>query len=151
MPETFVGNKREVPPGMPVAVWRDLVLETEGDPALEDLPWHHEALEYLTPEELRRVRAKASIWHATVGEWPDEIAWWWEVRMARRRGDAPHREEMALANIDENGVLVCGKCNARWSADGDGKHPDRCKLCDVRWLVLKDEREETNGADAQQT
>lgn len=148
MPEAFVGNKREVPPDMPVLFWRDLVLQTEATADLGTIPWHHELLEYLSPEELRRIRAKALIWFTATGEWPEEIAWWWEVRMARRRGAIPHRDETALVRIDESGVLTCGKCEARWSADAEGRHPDRCKLCDVTWLVLHDERKETHGSEA---
>ena len=62
--------------------------------------------------------------------------------MARRRGDAPHTKETVDANIDSEGVLHCGKCEAKWSANYDGSpHPDRCKLCDRVLVVVADQRQ----------
>lgn len=141
MADVFTGNKREVPPDMPVLFWRDLVLETENLSELHLGTWYHSAMESLNPGELRRIRAKALVWRNTTGDWPDDISCWWEIRMARRRGDLPHSEETATATIDEDGVLVCGKCGARWSAAfEDGDHPERCTLCDAGWIVISDER-----------
>jgi len=147
MTTVFKGNKREVPPDMPMLVWRDLVLEAEGGSGIDDIPWHHELLEYLSPEELRRVKAKALVWYMATEEWPKEIAWYWEVRMARRRGAIPASQEFTPVVIDKEGVLRCGKCGARWSSDANGTHQDRCKLCDTKWLVLRDEREGTDGPE----
>ena len=127
------GNEREVPPDIPVMVWWEKVEEYAAiGELLVELPWHHASLEYLSPAAIARVRAKALVWREVTGEWPTEIAWWWEVRMARRAGDHPHGEERALSWVDEDGTLHCGKCGACWSANRDGSpQVDRCKLCDV--------------------
>ena len=139
----FKGNKREIPGNLPVMLWRDKVLEYEEIPNLVDIPWYAPEMEYLSPGELKRLRAKALIWREVTGEWPSELAWWWEVRMARRRGDLPNMHVVVEARIDADGVLTCGKCSARWSANHDGSpHPNRCKLCDRLWLVVADERED---------
>lgn len=137
----FKGNKREIPGNLPTILWRDMVLEYTRIPNLEELPWYLPVMEYLSPDELNRVRAKALVWHEINHEWPSELAYWWEVRMARRRGDVPHMNIVVEARIDESGVLHCGFCDARWSSDHDGTpHPDRCKLCDRLWLVVEDAR-----------
>jgi len=137
----FKGNKREIPGDLPVALWHEKVLEYEQRPGLSELPWYSSEMECLTPRELNRLRAKALVWRGETGQWPEEIAWWWEVRMARRRGDIPAMDEIVEARIDANGLLHCGKCDARWSANYDGTpHPDRCKLCDRLWVVVADER-----------
>ncbi len=138
------GNKREVPPGLVPMAWHGRVLEVEADTELmADIPFYHEVMESLTPGELARFRAKAYVWRQETGQWPDEVAWWWEVRNARRRGDLGHASTVYEARIDEQGVLHCGKdgCGAKWSAPHDGSpHMDRCKLCDAVWLVVTDER-----------
>jgi len=134
----FKGNKREVPGNLPPLVWRDKVLEYEQMDLLE-LAWFHPVMEYLSPDELQRVKAKALIWREITGEWPDDLAYWWEPRMARRRGDLPHGDTFALAHIDEDGVLHCGHCAARWSPHHDGSpQATRCKLCDVKWIVIQE-------------
>ena len=141
--EVFKGNKREIPAGMPPTLWRDRVLELSARPEVADIPWYHPWMESLTPDELARVRAKALIWRNITGDWPDEIAWWLEIRMARRRGDIPHLAEVVEAHVDEDGILHCGKCEARWSKPMDGEsYPDRCKLCDRLWIVFVDEKQE---------
>lgn len=143
-PRIAVGNKREVPPSLPPMEWMKRVENLVHGPHPLDIPWYNPAMEYLSPEELRRVKAKALIWATETGEWPKEIAWWWELRLARRRGDLPHTDERVTARIDAQGVLHCGQeeCGARWSKNYDGTpHPDRCKLCDRLWDVEVDERE----------
>lgn len=138
----FVGNKREIPGDLPVMLWRDRVLELAGDPEILGIPWFHPWLEMLTPEELAKMKAKAFIWRDVTGDWPDEIAWWWEIRMARRRGDILHMADRAAAVIDLEGVLHCGYCDAKWSANHNGSpHMDRCKLCDRLWVIIRDDRE----------
>lgn len=145
-------NKREVPPSMPVGAWWDIVAEYAESDWVDAIPWFSPELELVSPAEARRLRAKAVVWFEVTGEWPEDIAWWWEVRMARRRNDIPHTDEMALATITADGTLVCGKCGARWSANRDGgSHPTRCKLCDRSWLVIRDEREETDGSEDHET
>ena len=141
--KTYLGNKREVPGNLPVGYWCEWVLEVAAEPGVLGAPWFHPWLEFLTPAELRVVKAKAVIWHEVTGEWPEEIAWWWEIRMARRRGDIGHEDWAATAAIDAQGVLRCGMCGARWSANYDGTpHADRCSLCDRRTMVVLDFREE---------
>jgi hypothetical protein len=135
------GDKREVPGDLPILYWWDRVAEVQAMD-LSFLPWHHEWLEYLTTEEIQRTKAKALVWREVEGDWPDEVVWWWEIRMARRRGDIPHISDVVEAQIDEDGVLHCGYCKARWSANFDGTpHPDRCKLCDRTWVVIEDARD----------
>ena len=140
-----VGNKREIPAGIPPRLWLDELEVVAGYPDLSELAWVHPVMEYLSPDELLRFRAQALVWRQYKGEWPSEVAWWWPVRLARRRGDIPHSTQVVEAWIDRDGVLRCGFCDARWSANFDGSpHPNRCKLCDRLWLVVKDERE-TDG------
>jgi len=142
MPIVFKGNKREVPGSLPPMAWHEQVLEVLADTELmADIPYYHEVMESLSPGELARFRAKAYVWWKETGQWPDEVAWWWEVRMARRRGDLGHASIIFEARIDAQGVLHCGKCSAKWSSHHDGSpHPDHCKLCDAVWLVVTDER-----------
>lgn len=128
------GNKREVPPGLPPGLWWNKVGKYAADTdLLATLPWYNDSLEYLSPVEMARIKAKALVWHDITGEWPKDIAVWWEVRMARRRGDHPHTTERVGATIDGDGVEHCGYCGARWSFP----FPERCKLCD-RILVVED-------------
>lgn len=140
----FKGNKREIPGNLPPLLWRDMVLEHEAIPNLRELPWYHSVMEYLSPGELMRFRAKALIWYEIEHEWPKEVSWWWEVRAARRRGDLPHLVEIVDCRIDEEGILHCGFCAARWSSHHDGSpHADRCKLCDRISEIVEDERKQT--------
>lgn len=136
------GNKRELPPDVPAGVWLNELREVVEIPGLADIPWTHPVMECLSPMELMRFRAQALVWRQHTGDWPREVAWWWPVRMARRRGDVPHLNQVVEANIDEDGTLRCGFCGASWSAAHDGSpHKDRCKLCDRRLRVVNDERE----------
>ena len=122
------GNRREIPGNLPPGEWWARVRAYETDLALlGEIPWWHDSLEVLTSREMRRVKAKALIWFEVTGKWPREIAWWWEIRQARRRGDLPHTRERVAAAIDAQGVAHCGCCEARWSGPN---HPERCKLCD---------------------
>ena len=148
MPTTFVGNKREIPPNLPPLVFRDKVWDLEANADLDQLDWYLPQMEYLSPEELRRLRAKGLIWREETGAFPTEINWFWEVRMARRRGDIPPTREIARSEIDKDGTLKCGYCEAKWSANYDGSpHPNRCKLCDRRMLAIIDKREVNNGSE----
>ena len=125
-PLVIQGNKREVPANLPVTVWWERVRSyEEQDGLLPPMPWFDSTLEYLTPKELVRVKAKVRVWHEETGEYPKDISWWWEPRMGRRRGDVPHASEVVTATVDEVGTVHCGHCGARWS-----NRPERCKLCD---------------------
>ena len=124
-------NRREVPPGMIPEAWWEKFHELSLREDILEVPFWHPALEFLTPEELRRVKAKALVWREVTGDWPGEVAWWMELRKARRRGDLPHMSETTPVTINESDALVCGYCHARWSANHDGSpRPERCKLCD---------------------
>ena len=125
---------------MPQGAWAAEVREIAEEGWLSDIPFYDPAMESLTPEELARFRAKAFIWRRETGEWPEETAWIWELRMARRRGDLGHTTEVTEARIDSDGVLTCGFCHARGSADRQGHHAGRCKLCDRLWNVTEDKR-----------
>ena len=128
------GNRREVPPDIPIMAWWDKVQEYRSWPELVTLPWWVPELEYLTPGELITMRAKAMVWRDVTGALPRDVSCWWEVRMARRRGDLPPSEEWVGVVIDAQGVLHCGKCRARWSPNTDGSDfPERCKLCGAGW------------------
>jgi len=129
-PRVIVGNKREVPPGLPISEWWDRVLALEEREDLSALPWYDNRMEFLSPDELRRIRAKALVWREETGEWPPEIAWWWEIRNARKRGDLPHGATIATVRVID-GVTHCGYCGARWSPPA----PDRCPLCDSLFLI----------------
>ena len=132
------GNKREVPGNLPLGLWWELVDRYQGQTErLVHLPWHHEWLEYLTPDEMARTRAKAQVWEEVTGVWPTDIAHWWEIRMARRRGDIPHMAEMVESLMDEDGGIQCGHCGARWNHPHVEPWDSRCKLCDRRWLVVQ--------------
>jgi len=99
-------------------------------------------MEYLEPELLIRLKIQALVWREHTGSFPDEVAYWWPVRQGRRRSQVPSLDWFALCQIDFDGVLRCGFCGARWSANYDGSpHEGRCKLCDRRSIVTKDERD----------
>ena len=137
MPLVITGNKREVPKNLPPTLWWERVDSyVKQDSLLPPLPWFDGVLEYLTPDELVRVRAKVRGWYEETGEYPSDISWWWEPRMGRRRGDVPHTNETVIATIDEEDVLHCGCCGARWS-----DRPERCKLCD-RILIIEEAKGE---------
>ncbi len=138
--QTFVGNIREVPGGMPPLAWCHMVEEYQGQAWVQAIPWYLPSMEYLTPEELSIVRAKAAVWLDVTGEWPTDIDCWWEVRMARRRGDLPDSTNYVDCTINESGALVCGQCKARWAANENGDWGDGCTLCGTQWN--KPEREE---------
>ena len=126
--------------------WIEDMREIVDDPALAEVPWVHPVMEYLDPALLRRFRAQAVVWRRYTGEWPQEVAYWWPVRLGRRYGQVPHTTEVVEAHIDVSGTLHCGFCGTRWSANRDGSpHDNRCKLCDRLWLVVADEREVENG------
>ena len=128
------GNKREIPGELPPLEWWERVTWYYERNDFSSLYWHDPVLEYLTPDEVRRIRAKAMAWIEVTRETPCDIATWWEVRKARRRGDAPHTAERAIATIDDDEVLHCGHCGARWS-----DRPERCSLCDRVINVAADE------------
>ena len=135
-PLVIQGNKREVPANLADTVcWERVRFYEEQDGLLPPLPWFDSVLEYLTPQELVRVRAKVRVWHEETGEYPSDISWWWEPRMGRRRGDVPHTTEIAIATIDADDILHCGCCGARWS-----NRPERCKLCDRILEIQKEAR-----------
>lgn len=165
------GNKREVPPDHPYGAWLDdlryLAELPNRDELISNMDWYHPVMEYLEPALLIRLRIQAIVWKFHTGAYPDEVAHWWPVRLGRRphclscnyRSDnntewcdrcgqatepaqVPHMTDMVEANIDSSGVLHCGFCGARWSANHDGSpHEGRCQLCDRLWLVVNDERE----------
>lgn len=140
-PTVFKGNKREVPPDMPIGFWVHKVREYELLKDLAVLPWTNELLEYLPPADLVTMRAKALIWREVTGEWPGEIWHWWEIRMARRRNEIPQRQKVAASIIDEEGILHCGHCAAGWSPHRDGSpHDKRCKLCGCLFYIKEDRR-----------
>ena len=143
MPTVIVANKRELPPDIPPMAWWMKVNEYQESKAFAFLPWYDSQLEYLRPEELDRVRAKALVWLEITGNLPKDITCWWEIRNARKRGELPLSDEVVDARIDENGVLHCGHCAARWSSNSDGTpHGDRCfNLCGRLWRVVEDLRE----------
>ena len=129
------GNKREVPEGIAPTDWWNTVLEREANrDSLPPLPFWNPLMEYLSLAELVRVQAKVRVWEEVTGEYPEEIDVWWEVRCARKRGDAPHREDVVEAKLavhDDAEILVCGHCSARWTPP----YRDRCGLCDTKWIL----------------
>lgn len=136
------GNKREIPGDIPITLWFDKVLEYEVSPVIAELPWYMPEMEYLTPDELARVRAKGLVWLEITGKLPSDVSCWWEIRQARKRGDIPATDEWTTALIDEDGILHCGHCKARWSSSTDGsEHANRCGLCGYRLAVIEDRRE----------
>ena len=160
------GSRQEVPPGVPDDVWLDAMRELAGlharDEILAELDWWHPVMEYLEPSLLLRLKVQVLVWRQFTGEFPNEVACWWPVRLGRRPvcrecnyrsnkntercfrcgsatepAQVPHLNEWATMNIDEQGILHCGFCGARWSPSDDGSpqlEDDRCKLCD-RQLV----------------
>jgi len=145
-----LGNRREVPPGVPDGDWfeemRGLASHPDRDELLAEIPWIHPVMEYLEPTLLVRLKIQALVWRKHTGAFPAEIAWWWPVRQGRRRGQVPHGTWSAASIINSSGVLQCGFCGARWSPHHDGSpHADRCKLCDRITIVAHDEREDQNG------
>ena len=143
MTTVMVGNKRELPPDIPPLMWWMKVNEYQESRAFEVLAWYDSQLEYLEPSAMDRVRAKALVWLEVTGKLPDDISCWWEIRCARKKGTLPLTDEVVDARIDEDGVLHCGYCAARWSANRDGTpHQERCfNLCGRRWRVIEDLRE----------
>ena len=140
------GNRREIPGNLPPLLWWEKVEEYRTDPRTGSLRFFDPRMEALSPDELARVRAKALIWWEVTDELPDDISTWWEIRMARRRGDLPSVESQDVATIDEGGVLHCGHCEARWSADSDGGfYGTVCKLCGSEWVAITDNRMESAG------
>ena len=127
----IVGNKREVPLGLPISEWWDRVLAAEQDAArLALLPFYDNRMEFLPPDALRRLRAKALVWREETGEWPTDISVWWEIRTGRKRGYLPHEPSVATVKVMDD-VTHCGKCGARWSPPA----PERCGLCDALFLI----------------
>jgi len=107
MPEAFVGNKTEVPGGMPILAWVDRVRD------------------YEVEMECDRFTAKLHVWREVTGDWPEDVSTWWEIRQARKRGEIEHTTETTPATVDGEGIVYCGYCRARWSS-----RDDRCGLCD---------------------
>ena len=140
MARVVVGNKREVPNQLPILEWMDRVETYVAQPdLLAELPWYDPVMEYLRPDEMLKLKAKALVWAEETGALPKDVSVWWEVRMGRRRGDVPSTDEIAVSMIDEQSVLHCGYCKARWSANDDGSpYPDRCKLCDRIFVFEKE-------------
>jgi hypothetical protein len=147
MAKVMMGNKREVPPDIPVGTWWNTVEAYQASGRASALPWYDPQLEYLTPDQLARIRAKALVWWEVTGEFPKDITCWWEIRTARKGGYLPLTDEVVNAWIDADGTLHCGYCEARWSANKDGSpHADRCfNLCGRRWVIIEDAREVTHG------
>ena len=142
--EVYKGNRCEIPhdprgiySDMPLGFWALQVRKYHQDPhtqmmMIEQVPWHHPMLEYLDPRRLAVVRAKARIWWEITGMLPNdsEVHKWWELRAARREGQVPLRQDVAISEIDENNILWCGECGSRYSSDRDGQHrEERCNLC----------------------
>jgi hypothetical protein len=135
-PQVIKGNRREIPGGLPPGLWWDKVREYRASPVLATLPWYHPCLEYLRPDELAQMRAKALVWYVVTGDFPRDINCWWEVRQARKRGEIPARTDIVLSHVRDDGALVCGDCGARWAPHHDGTpQADECKLCGVRWIT----------------
>ena len=149
MPTVIVANKREIPPDVPPMVWWEKVNEYQATRAFTNLPWYDSQLEYLPPDSIDRVRAKALVWWELTGNLPTDITCWWEIRSARKNGELPLTNEVVDAHIDEAGILHCGYCKARWSANRDGTgHADRCfNLCGRLWRIVEDlsKKEEEDG------
>jgi len=127
-------NRREVPPDLPPGVWWDKVDEYEMK-GVGLRYWYNNAFEALTPEQLSRVKAKGAVWYEYTGTYPDDIAVWWEIRQARKEGLLALTDEIVDGWVDDDGVLHCGCCGARWS-----DRPERCKLCG-RLIAISPESE----------
>jgi len=125
-------NRREVPPDLPLGVWWDKVDEYEMK-GVGLRYWYNNAFEALTPEQLSRVKAKGAVWYEYTGEYPDDIAVWREIRQARKQGLLALTDEIVDGWVDDDDVLHCGCCGARWS-----DRPERCKLCG-RLIELRNE------------
>ncbi len=136
MVRVLKGNKREIPEGMPVDLWFEKVFELREHPLVMQMPFYHDIMEYLPPDDLRDLKAKAFIWWDVTGDYPRDISTWWEVRLARKRGDLPNVWGLTWAEIDDTtGVLTCGKCAARWAPHHDGTpHDAHCGLCGARFI-----------------
>ena len=131
-PIVAVGNKRELPGGIPILAWWEKVAGYEHSTAIDNIPWFDPLLEYLTPEAMRRIKAKALVWHDIRGEWPTDITCWWEVRQGRKAGYVPWSTTLVDARVDEEGTLHCGNCKARGTpsiGDVEERYPTGCKLC----------------------
>jgi hypothetical protein len=140
------GNRREIPGNLPPLLWWEKIEEYRTDPRTRSLRFFDPRMEVLSPDELARVRAKALIWWEVTDELPNDISTWWEIRMARRRGDLPSVERQFGAIISEDGILHCGYCDARWSFDQDGNYGITiCKLCGSKWDVITDLQLESMG------
>ena len=128
------GNKREVPPGLPEGEWWHLV-EAWGRLPLHnfEVPYYP-SMEYRSPKDLQRIRAKIRVWHFATGEYPSDLSCWWEMRQGRKHQEIPPTDEIADYSFDKDGVLHCGKCNARWS----GFEEPRCGLCGVGWILAEE-------------
>ena len=129
MVTVVVGNKREGPGGIPILDWWERVLAAEKHGNLALIPFYDNRMEFLSPAELTRIRAKAFVWREITGEWPTNLEVWWEVRNARKRGDLPHESRWTTIKV-ENEVTHCGHCGARWSAPA----PVRFGLCDSLFI-----------------
>ena len=63
MARVVVGNKREVPDKLPILEWMDRVETYVAQPdMLAELPWYDPVMEYLRPDELIKLIAKALVW-----------------------------------------------------------------------------------------
>jgi len=141
-----VANKREVPDSLPPMAWfeemRALAVLPDRDELLAEMAWWHPVMEFLEPVLLLRLKVQALVWRHHMGSFPDEVAYWWPVRQGRRRGQVPSQSWAVDCRINQDGVLHCGFCSARWSAHRDGSpHASRCKLCDRFSIIVSDARE----------
>ncbi len=130
------GNKREVPPDLPIGVWWNKIEEyMDALGALDHVTFYDPVMELLPPERLRRLKAQVRVWFEVTGRYPDgeypnSIECWWPIRWARCEGQIPWPAEVVVPRIDDKNVLHCGRCGARWSYP----HADRCKLCGVGFV-----------------
>ena len=143
MQATYVYNGREIPGDLPIAVYHEMVIVTEEEADLDSLPWGHPCMEYLDPQHMKRLRAKALVWKGQTGEFPTEteVRVWREYRWAWKVGEMPPPSNIALSYIevgkDNLPYVRCGfeGCGARWS-DLDVR---RCNLCGSRIEVINKE------------
>lgn len=129
------GNKREVPSGLPPLRWAELVQLYKANGMANEFPWTHPMLEYLEPEALLTVKAKALVWLEYTGVKPTDLSCWWEMRQGRKAGEVPYNQVAVAAEIDINGILHCGHCGARWTPDRYGEYGGRCNLCGYTWHI----------------
>lgn len=138
-PVVVRGNRREVPPGLPILAWWEKVQEYRSQAV--EVPWYHPDLEYLSPAALAQIRAKALVWFETTGRWPTDINCWGEIRRGRLNGNVPRRTAQTVGRVDDAGVLHCGECGARVSVNQDGTYGrdgnQRCNCCGIRWEVSR--------------